>query len=60
MEENFNEAPKRKVENYGAMSRGVLLGVLSTILVMAVILCVTVVVLLQKGYLHISTDGSVN
>lgn len=59
MEENFNEAPKRKVENVGAMSRGVLLGVLSTILVMAVILCVTVVVLLQKGYLHISTDGSV-
>ncbi|MBQ2473500.1 MAG: S41 family peptidase [Lachnospira sp.] len=65
MEENFNEEskselkPEVKVVNEGAMARGVLLGVLSTILVMVAVLCVTVVVLLKNGYLHISTDGSV-
>lgn len=45
--------------NQGSMARGVLLGVLSTLLVLVVVFCIGGVLLLRTGYLHIATDGSV-
>jgi len=53
---NPNQNPKM---NEGSFTRGVLLGVISALLIIAVLVSTVGVVLLKKGYIHISTDGSV-